>query len=180
MVIDHRYIKAMKLLALLLGLTLLGPLHAAQIVAEPFPPAHFTSLYLVKDTRGTITVISLKGDDVTYQVTTAGKVTENITVKPSPDDWFKFIMGLNNAKVYKWAPKYYYPGQGPSWVIDLVMEDRKFGSEGTNEYPKEGAEAEPNENPASGPSVPFQLFWQAALELVGKAPPPAKVGQAGG
>jgi hypothetical protein len=170
----------MKISVLIFFVILILPLHAGQIVAESFPPAHFTSLYIERDDKGTSTVIHLKGDTIAYVVMTAGKVTENTTVKPSPDDWFKFIMGLNNAKVYKWAPKYYYPGQGPSWVIDLVMEDRKFGSEGTNEYPREGAEAEPNENPASGPSVPFQLFWQSALELVGKAPPPAKVDQAGG
>ena len=46
---------------------------------------------------------------------------------PTGDDWFAFIQSVNtNAKLYKWAPKYYYPGQGPSWVVDIVMEDRKF------------------------------------------------------
>jgi hypothetical protein len=84
----------------------------------------------------------------------------------------KFIQALNAAKVYKWAPKYYYPGQGPAWVIDLVMEDRKFNSEGTNEYPKNGDESQPAADPTAGPSVPFQLFWQAVLGLVGKVPPP--------
>jgi hypothetical protein len=52
------------------------------------------------------------------------------------------------------------------------MADRKFNSSGTNEYPKESDEANGQANPASGPSVPFQLFWHAVLDLVGQAPPP--------
>jgi hypothetical protein len=95
-------------------------------------------------------------------------------VHPSDDDWLKFIQGLNAAKVYKWAPKYEYPGQGETWAIDLVMDDRTFTSEGTNEYPKNGDEARPAADPKAGVSIPFNLFWQALLELVGKVPPPPK------
>jgi len=69
-----------------------------------------------------------------------------------------------------WSPKYYYPGQGPSWVVDFDMKDRQFNSSGTNEFPKAGDEANGQANPASGPSVPFQLFWQAVLTLACKAP----------
>ena len=100
------------------------------------------------------------------------KVLENLTVHPSGDDWFKFIQGLNTAKVYKWAPTYYYPGQGPAWVIDFAMEDRTFKSEGTNEYPKNGDESHPAADPKAGPTIPFDLFWQAVLGLVGKIQPP--------
>ncbi len=149
-------------------------LHAQSIVAEPFPPAKITSLYLERDDNkgGTIS-IQLQGDALIYQTTQGGKVVENDVTHPTDDDWFKFIQVIdNNAKLYKWAPKYYYPGQGPSWVVDFVMADRKFNSEGTNEFPKEGDEANPQANPKSGPSVPFQLFWQAALTLAGKAPTP--------
>jgi hypothetical protein len=39
-----------------------------------------------------------------------------------------------------------------------------------NEFPLEGNVSQPQANPASGPSVPFQLFWQAVLKLAGKAP----------
>ena len=148
------------------------PLRAQNVVAEPFPPAKFTSLYIERDDNkgGTIS-IQLEGDSLVYQVTQGGKVIENVTMHPSEDDWFNFIQALNNnAKLYKWAPKYYFPGQGPSWVVDFVMADRKFNSVGTNEYPKERDESNPQANPASGPSVPFQLFWQAALKLAGKAP----------
>jgi len=148
------------------------PLRAQTVVAEPFPPAKFSSLYIENDDNkgGTIS-IQLQGDALIYQKTQGGKLVENTTVNPSGDDWFQFIQTMNtNAKVYKWASKYYYPGQGPSWVIDFVMEDRKFNSEGTNEYPLEGDESKPQANPKSGPSVPFQLFWQAVLKLAGKAP----------
>lgn len=159
----------MKTIALaFLAVILILPLHAATIVAEPFPPARFTSLYLERDDKGTATVIQMNGDTVTYKVTTGNKVTDSATVTPSPDDWFKFIQGLNTAKVYKWAPKYEYPGQGGSWVIDLAMDDRNFASEGANEYPKDGAEDQPNASPGSGPSLAFQIFWHAALGLVGK------------
>ena len=143
--------------------------HAADIVAQPFPPAKFTSLYIEKNEKGTSTVIQAADDAVIYKVTQGGKVIENLTVHPSGDDWFQFIQALNQAKVYKWADKYWFPGQGTSWIIDLVMEDRKFSSEGSNEFPKEGDEAQPQANAASGPSIPFQLFWQAALRLVGKS-----------
>jgi hypothetical protein len=157
----------------LLAVMLILPLHAATVVAEPFPPARFTSLYLERDDKGTSTVIQASGDTVSYKVTAGNKVTDSATVTPSPDDWFKFIQALNSAKVYKWAPKYEYPGQGETWVIDLAMDDRNFGSQGTNEYPKDGAEDQPNASPGSGPSVAFQIFWHASLGLVGKDTPAA-------
>jgi hypothetical protein len=165
----------MKLLSLVLTCAILAynpGLHAATLVAEPFPPAKLTSLYIERDDKGAAVTVQSQGDTVTYKVTLGDKVLENLTVTPSGEDWFKFIQGLNSAKVYNWAPKYYYPGQGPTWVIDLVMEDRKFNSSGTNEYPMNGNESQPQANPASGPSVPFQLYWQAVLGLVGKVPPP--------
>jgi hypothetical protein len=155
-------------LALILGL----PLCAATILAEPFPPARFTSLYIERDDKGAAVVVQTAGDAVTYKVTLGNNVLEDLTVHPSGDDWFKFIQGLNTAKVYKWAPTYYYPGQGPAWVIDFAMEDRTFKSEGTNEYPKNGDESQPAADPKAGPTIPFDLFWQAVLGLVGKVQPP--------
>jgi hypothetical protein len=161
---------------MILAVLLTGPLHAQAVVAEPFPPAKISSLYIESDdNKGSIVSIQLQGDTLIYQTTQGGKVVENAVVHPTGDDWFTFIQSVNtNARLYKWAPKYYYPGQGPSWVVDIVMEDRKFNSAGTNEYPLQGNEANPQANPKSGPSVPFQLFWQAALTLAGKAPPAAK------
>jgi hypothetical protein len=145
------------------------PLHALTILAEPFPPAAFTNLYLENDDRSGSTVIQLSGDALTYKKTDGGgKVLESATVHPTGDDWFKFIQALNAAKVYKWAEKYEYPGQGPSWVIDVGINDRKFYSEGTNEYPKNGDETQPAADPKAGPSIPFQLYWAAALTLCGK------------
>ena len=141
-------------------------------MTEPFPPAKFTSLYIERHEKGASIIVQADGDAVTYKVTLGNAVLENRTVHPTGEDWFKFIQALNAAKVYNWAPKYYYPGQGPAWVIDVTMEDRKFYSEGTNEYPKNGDEAQPATDPKAGPSVPFQLFWQAVLELAGKTPPP--------
>jgi hypothetical protein len=151
---------------------------ATTVVPEPFPPTRMTSLYIERDDKGASMVVQTDGDAVTYKVTLGNAVLENLTVRPSGEDWFKFIQALNAAKVYQWAPKYYYPGQGPAWVIDVVMEDRKFNSEGTNEYPKNGDVAQPAADPKAGPSVPFNLFWQAVLELVGKTPPPPKAGPA--
>jgi hypothetical protein len=159
---------------ILLAVIFALPLHAQNIVAEPFPPAKFTSLYIERDEKGATISIQLAGDALIYKTTFQGKELENVTVHPSDDDWFKFIQAINAAKVYKWSPSYYYPGQGPSWVIDFDMQDRKFNSAGTNEFPKEGDVAQGQANPPSGPSVPFQLFWQAAMTLVGKAPPQAK------
>ncbi len=158
---------ALTLLVLLAGL----PLRAATIVAEPFPPAQMSSLYLELDDKGTTTTLQVVGDAVIYKVSKGNTVLESDTLHPTGDDWFKFIQGLNAAKVYNWAPKYYYPGQGPTWVIDFAMEDRKFTSEGTNDYPKEGDESQPQAGAKDGPSVPFQLFWQAVLGLVGKSTP---------
>jgi hypothetical protein len=161
---------------ILLAAVLCLPLHAATIVAEPFPPARFANLYIERDDKGAAVIVQAAGDAVTYKVTLGNKVLEDLTVQPSADDWFKFIQGLNDAKVYAWAPQYYYPGQGPTWVVDFVMDDRNFKSEGTNEYPKNGDESQPAADPKAGPSVPFQLFWQAVLNLVGKVPlpPPPK------
>jgi hypothetical protein len=146
---------------------------AAVVTAEPFPPAKFTNLYLERDEKGSTVTVQSQGDDVTFKITMGKNVLESRTVHPGPDDWFKFIQALNAAKVYNWAPRYMYPGQGPSWVIDFTMNDRKFYSEGTNEFPLEGDVAQPQANPLSGPSVPFQLYWQAVLALVGKVPPAA-------
>src|SRR5476649_1253510 len=143
---DGQYFSVI-LVRLLLAAILCLPLRAATIVAEPFPPARFTSLYIERDEKGAAVVIQSSGDAVIYKVTLGNKVLESLTVHPSGEDWFKFIQALNDAKVYKWATKYYYPGQGPTWVIDLVMEDRKFTSGGTNEYPKSGDEAQPQANP---------------------------------
>jgi hypothetical protein len=148
------------------------PLRSATVVAEPFPPARFTSLYIERDEKGAAVSIQTSGDDVIYKVTLGNKVLESLAVHPSADDWFKFIQALNAAKVYKWAPKYEYPGQGSTWVIDFAMENRKFISGGTNEYPKDGDESQPAADPKAGPSIPFQLFWQAVLGLVGKVPSP--------
>jgi hypothetical protein len=150
-----------------------APLHAATIVAEPFPPARFSSLYLERDDKDTAIVIQSSGDAVLYKVTQGNKVLESLTAHPSGDDWFEFIQGLNAAKVYTWSPKYWFPGQGTDWVIELVMDDRKFSSEGANEFPKNGDEAQPAADPKAGPSIPFELFWQAALGLVGKGAPPS-------
>jgi hypothetical protein len=162
----------MKALVSILTILLAGlPLHAEGIIAEPFPPARLTSLYIEKDDKGTAIILQAAGDAVVYKVTSGNLVLEDITIHPSGEDWFKFIQGLNAAKVYTWAPKYEYPGQGPTWVIDLVMEDRKFNSEGTDDYPKNGDEAQPQADPKAGPSIPFQLFWQAVLGLAGKTPP---------
>ena len=164
----------MKPLVLMLLTAILSlPLHSADFVPDPFPPARFTSLYIEKDDKETVITIQLTGDAVTYTNTVGNKVVENITVHPAGDDWFNFIQGLNSAKVYKWAPKYDYPAQGVSWIIDLTMEDRKFTSAGTNDYPKEGAESDSAADPSGKPSLPFQLFWQASLALVGKGAPPA-------
>jgi hypothetical protein len=157
---------------ILLAAILCLPLHAATVVAEPFPPTRFTNFYIERDDKAAAVVVQSDGDAVTYKVTLENKILEDLTVHPSSDDWFKFIQGLNAAKVYQWAPQYEYPGQGPSWVIDLTMEDRKFNSSGTNEYPKNGDESQPQAEPKLGPSIPFQLFWQAVLGLVGKVPPP--------
>ncbi|MCE0524113.1 MAG: hypothetical protein LV480_14500 [Methylacidiphilales bacterium] len=162
----------MTIVRVLFAAILCLPLHAATVVAEPFPPDRVTSLYIERNDQGAAVVVQSNGDAVTYKVTLGSKVLENLTVHPSGDDWFKFIQGLNTAKVYNWAPHYEYPGQGSSWVIDLVMADRKFASDGTNEYPKNGDESLPAADPKAGPSIPFQLFWQAVLDLVGKVPPP--------
>jgi hypothetical protein len=152
------------LFAVLLGL----PARAANVVAEPFPPASFDSLYIERDDAGSLTVFRGTGDTINYKVTKGDKVVEELTVRPSGDDWFQFIQKLNAAKVYQWSPKYEYPGQGGSWVIDLVMADRKFGSEGSNDYPMNGNVAQPNADPKAGPTIPFLLFWQAVMALVGK------------
>ncbi|MCE0483792.1 MAG: hypothetical protein LV479_06095 [Methylacidiphilales bacterium] len=161
-------------IALFLAAFLNGSVQAANVVADPFPPARFTSLYLERDEGGANIVIQLNGDTVTYTKTVKGQVVETKTVQPAGDDWFQFIQGLNQAKVYKWAPHYEYPGQGVTWVIELAMPDRKFSSDGMNEFPKENAEDQPQADPNAGPSVPFQFFWQAALGLVGKAAATAK------
>ncbi len=144
-------------------------MEAATVTAEPFPPARFTSLYIERDENGTSTAIQLDGDAVIFK-SANGKDVQAVTAHPSDDDWLAFIKGLNDAKVYAWAPQYYYPGQGETWVIDLSMDDRKLVSGGTNEYPLAGNESQPQANPKSGPSVPFQVFWQAVLKLAGKAP----------
>ena len=140
--------------------------------AEPFPPARFASLYIERYDKSISTSVRLDGDALIYKVTAGKIIVDQAVIHPSADDWFQFIKGLNDAKVYQWAPKYYYPGQGETWIIDLAMDDRKFLSSGTNEFPLAGNEAQPQANPASGPSVPFQLYWQAVLKLVGKTPPP--------
>jgi hypothetical protein len=152
------------------------PLHAQTVVAEPFPPAKITSLYIESDdNKGGTVSIQLQGDALIYKTTQKGKAVENAIAHPTGDDWFTFIQSINtNAKLYKWAPQYYYPGQGPSWVVDIDMENRKFNSASTNEYPLQGDEAKPQANPKSGPSIPFQQFWQAALTLAGKAPAASK------
>jgi hypothetical protein len=155
---------------LLLLITLLAaPARAQDIVAEPFPPAKINSFYAEFDSKDETESVQLQGDALIYKKTKAGKEIESSTTHPTDDDWFAFIQSINNAKVYKWAGKYYYPGQGPSWVVDLDMADRKFNSAGTNEFPLQGNEAKPQANPKSGPSAPFQLFWQAVLKLAGKA-----------
>ena len=156
----------------LLTILAITPAQAGKLVAEPFPPARFAGLYIENDDRSGTTIVQLSGDSLIYKRTDGGsKVLESTTINPSPDDWFKFIQGLNSAKVYNWAPKYEYPGQGPSWVIDLTMDDRKFYSEGTNDYPKNGDESQPQADPKAGTSIPFDQFWQAVLELCGKAKP---------
>jgi hypothetical protein len=161
------------LLLSLLVLIALTSACAADVVAEPFPPAKFTSLYIERDEKGALVTVQSAGDTVIYKVTLGDKVLESRTTHPTDDDWFKFIQGLNSAKVYTWASKYEYPGQGPYWVIDLVMEDRKFNSSGKNDYPKNGVESQPQADPKTGPSIPFDLMWQAVLNLVGKVQPPA-------
>jgi hypothetical protein len=166
----------MKLFALALIVAMLGlPLPAGDVVPDPFPPAKFTSLYIEKDEKGKIMSVQLTGDDVVFKCVIDGKEIDSATVHPSGDDWFQFIQALNLAKVYKWSPNYTYPGQGITWVIDLATENRKLTSGGTNEFPKEGAEDQPQADPNAGPSTSFQIVWQAAMALVGKDKPPGAV-----
>jgi hypothetical protein len=157
---------------LVLAVLIALPLRAATIVPEPFPPAKLSNLYIQRgELNGDTITVQVQGDALIYTSTQGKKVVETSTIHPSGDDWFKFIQALNAAKVYKWSPKYYYPGQGETWVISFDLPDRSFSSEGTDEFPKNGDEAQGQANPASGPSVPFQLFWQAVLTLVGKGAP---------
>jgi hypothetical protein len=161
---------------LLLAACLALPLHAANVVADPFPPVAFTALYIENDDRDGNTTVQLNGETLVYKKTdSGGKAIEQATIHPSGDDWFTFIQALNTAKVYNWAHTYQYPGQGPSWVIDVTMNDRKFYSEGTNEYPKNGNESQPQADPTAGASIPFVQYWQAVLALCGKAKPSAMV-----
>ena len=154
---------------LLLSVLAALPLPAADVVAEPFPPAKLSNLYIERDDKDGTVSVQMQGDALIYK-SMQGKTVEVATVHPSGDDWFKFIQAINAVKLYKWAPKYYYPGQGPSWVVSFDLPDRGFSSQGTNDFPLEGDEAKPQASPAAGPSAPFQLFWQAVLTLVGKAP----------
>jgi hypothetical protein len=161
--------RALFFILILLAIAL--PAHAQDIMAEPFQPEKVTSFYAELDSKDETESVQLQGDALVYKKTKAGKEIESSATHPTGDDWLAFIQSINNnSKVYKWADKYYYPGQGPSWVIDLDMADRKFNSAGTNEFPLQGDESKPQANPKSGPSVPFQIFWQAVLKLAGKAP----------
>lgn len=157
---------------LLVLMALLGGyrLQAADVVAQPFPPASFTSLHIELTENGTTTSVDLVNDAVVYEVTSAdGKVVEKETAHPSGDDWFQFIQKLNEAKVYKWASRYYYPGQGADWAVILQIDGQDFTSEGHNNYPKTGSESDPADDPKGGETLPFQLFWQATLLLAGNA-----------
>jgi hypothetical protein len=148
----------------------------ADVITEPFPPAKFTAMFIENDDRSGDTTVQLNGDTILYKVADrGGKVLDQATIHPSGDDWFTFIQAMNGAKVYNWANSYQYPGQGGTWVIDLTMNDRKFYSEGTNEYPKNGAESQPQADPKAGPSIPFEQFWNAVLALCGKAKPSTMV-----
>jgi hypothetical protein len=158
-----------KLLLMVMAVVAGGRVLAADVVAEPFPPASFTFLHIELTQKGTTTSVDLDNDAVVYAVTSAdGKVLEKSTVHPSGDDWFEFIQKLNEAKVYKWTRKYYYPGQGEEWAILLQIDNQEFASEGYNEYPKSGSESDPAADPKGGETIPFQLFWQATLTLAGK------------
>jgi hypothetical protein len=148
------------------------PLFGADLVTEPFPPERFTNLYIEKDEKGKVMSIQLSGENVIFKCVVDGREIDSVTVHPSGDDWFQFIQALNMAKVYKWAPDYTYPGQGITWVVDLGMEGRKLTTGGTNDFPKEGAEDQPQGDPKAGPSQPFQILWLAAMGLVGKDKPP--------
>ena len=129
-----------------------------------------TALYIENDQRSGTTIVQLSGDSLIYKLTDGGsKVLSTETIHPSSDDWFNFIQGLNNAKVYNWVSGYQYPGQGPSWVIDLTMDDRKFYSEGTNEFPEERRRIAPAGRSEGELEHPFDLFWHAVLQLCGKA-----------
>lgn len=158
------------LLLVLMALLGGGRLEAVDVVAQPFPPASVTSLHIEKTENGSTTSVDLIQDAVVYEVTSAdGKVVEKNTTHPDGDDWFQFIQKLNEAKVYKWARKYYYPGQGAEWAVILEIDNQPFASEGDNEYPKAGSESDPAADPKGGETLPFQLFWQAVLVLAGKA-----------
>jgi len=158
-----------KLLLVLMALPGVGRLEAADVVAEPFPPAKIASLHIEMTENGKTTSVDLIQDAVVYQVASAdGKVVEKNTTHPDGDDWFQFIQKLNEAKVYKWARKYYYPGQGAEWAVILEIDNQQFTSEGDNEYPKTGSEADPAADPKGGETLPFQIFWQATLVLAGK------------
>jgi len=159
----------------LLLLTLAPSLRAADFAPDPFPPARFTNLYMEKDEKGKVMSIQLSGEDVIFKCLVDGKEIDSAKVHPSGDDWFQFIQALNLAKVYKWSPNYTYPGQGITWIIDLGMENRKLTTGGTNDFPKEGAENQPQADPKAGPSTPFQIAWLAAMALAGKSQPPGAV-----
>jgi hypothetical protein len=151
------------------------PIRGGDLVSDPFQPAHFTALHIERNERGKSTIILLSGDAVIYKVTDGGKNVETVTVHPAIDDWFMFIQGMNEAKVYKWAPRYSASGEGVTWIVDFTTDTRTFSSSGANEFPKTGAEEQPQGDPSAGPSIPFEQFWQSALALVGKAKPPVMV-----
>lgn len=150
-------------------------LHADGVTPDPFQPAKFTYLAFEKRDGNTVITIQLDtdADAIVYRKTVDRREVERAAVHPTSDDWLNFVQTINQAKLYLWTSSYYYPGHGPVWKIDLNTADRTFHSEGANEYPKEQTEDQPQADPKAGPSVPYKLFWQAALTLVGKTETPA-------
>ncbi len=61
------------------------------------------------------------------------------------------------------------PAKAQAGVVDLVMGNRKFNSSGTNEYPKESDESNPQANPRSGPQRPLPAFLAGGADAGGQS-----------
>jgi hypothetical protein len=112
--------------------------------------------------------VELQDRKVIYKFSSITEGKKSGFVKPTIEEWSKFIAELNAAKVYKWDDHYkglrMADDGGFYWSVELQLGERRFISDGNTAFPTDG-----DLKSANDPKnyVSYEKFNQAVSRLIG-------------
>lgn len=143
------------------------PLRAEEPAPLPLrPPDAFQAT--VGGFKAPTCTVELRGDGLHYEVRTSREVLKTAVVHPTAEAWSRFLRRMNEIRLSRWAPSYSSLAlDGTWWKLTLRSGDRTIASQGSNNYPEAGREAQPGRIYPASTEV-FDRFCAAVSDLVGR------------